>query len=231
MTRGAGGTVIAFEPDGIEIPAGIGSLKEFRAWAQTATFPERGRIDWVSGRVEVDMSPEDLNTHGTPKAAIAARLQELVAERALGGVFIDKTRLSCIEADLSAEPDVLVLFFSTLESGKAKLVPKHSGSKDRFVEIEGSADLVVECLSDASVAKDTKRLRSAYHRAGVREYWLVDARGPTVDLQILSHSPAEYQSSSRGEDGFASSGVLGCAVRLIATRKTAGLCLYRLEAR
>src|SRR5436309_2438449 len=47
----------------IEIPA-IHNLAEFRRWALSDDFPHRGRIDYIDGRIEVDMSPEDLFTHG-----------------------------------------------------------------------------------------------------------------------------------------------------------------------
>jgi Uma2 family endonuclease len=36
--------------------------------------------------------------------------------------------------------------------------------------------MIVEAVSDSSVHKDTKRLPKACFLAGVREYWLADAR-------------------------------------------------------
>ena len=70
MTESTRGPIISLLADGIEIPPGILDLERFRAWARSDDFPERGRIDWVAGRLEVDMSPGDLNTHGSPKSAI-----------------------------------------------------------------------------------------------------------------------------------------------------------------
>src|SRR5882672_3459448 len=127
------GTVIALLPEGVEIPAGISDLAGFRAGATSDAFPESGRIDWVSGRMEVDMSPEDLNTHGSPKSAIAIQLGNLIQEADRGMVFIDRARLSSPEADLSVEPDVLVLLLSTLKAGRARLIPKASGAEGRFI--------------------------------------------------------------------------------------------------
>ena len=43
----------------IEIPT-IGDLADFRQWALSEEFPQQGRIDYVTGKIEVDMSPEDL---------------------------------------------------------------------------------------------------------------------------------------------------------------------------
>jgi len=144
-------------------------LERFRTWARSDSFLERGRIDWVAGRLEVDMSPEDLNTHGSPKSAIAIQLGLHLQEPGKGLVVIDRARFSSPSADPSVEPDVLVLLFETVETGRARLIPKASGAEGRFVEIEGTVDLAVECVSDASTVKDRKRLREAYYRAGVPE--------------------------------------------------------------
>ena len=43
---------------------------------------------------------------------------------------------------------------------------------------------MIEIVSDSSVAKDTRRLPAAYHKAGVGEFWLVDARGPETSFTI-----------------------------------------------
>jgi len=230
MGKSVAEPVIVFQPDGIEIPARITSLARFRRWALSESFPERGRIDWVAGRLEVDMSPEDLFTHGTPKSAIAAKLGMLLQETEKGLVFVDKTRISCPEADLSAEPDVLVVLDETLASGRVRLIPKASGEEGRFVEIEGAVDIVVECVSDSSVAKDTD-LRDDYQRARVREYWIVDARGEKVALQILHYRRDGYVEAVEDRSGFVASEVLKARVRLLRRRKKSGAVYFRLEVR
>jgi Uma2 family endonuclease len=231
MSRVAEGPTIAFRPGGVEIPPGISDLGRFRAWVRSDAFPEVGRIDWVGGRLEIDMSPEDLNTHATPKAAIVAHLLREIHDTGRGMVFIERTRLSSPGADLSVEPDVLVVLVETLESGRARLVPKSTGDDERFVEIEGAADLVVECVSDSSVVKDRDWLRERYHRAGVREYWIADARKPAIDFQLLLHRPAKFELSAPDGDGFARSEVLSHSVRLVRRSRAAGLVFFRLEMR
>jgi len=221
--------LIALAEDGAVIPTGIGDLRRFRAWLHSKCFPERGRIDWIGGRLEVDMAAEDLYTHGTPKSAIACVLGKLIQEPERGLVFIDKARYTCPAVDLSVEPDILVLLVETLEAGRARLVPRSRGPRNRFIEIEGSVDLVVECVSDSSTAKDRKRLPLAYHRAGVREYWLVDARGPRLDFQILLRRPRRFEQSAAGKFGFALSAVLGRGVRLVRRRRGPGLVFFHLE--
>ena len=223
--------VIVFQPDGIEIPARITSLARFRRWALSESFPERGRIDWVAGRLEVDMSPEDLFTHGTPKAAIVAALVTLLQPKRRGLVFTDRTRVSCPDADLSAEPDVLVILLSTLRRGKVRLVRKTSKKKGRYVEIEGAPDLVVECVSDSSAAKDKKDLPELYHRAGVQEYWIVDARGDDVDLQVLHYRPKGYVRARSDASGFVRSIVLKRDVRLVREVVDPDIVFFELEVR
>ena len=59
--------------DQIEIPY-FRSLAEFRAWASSDGFPERGRIDYIRGRVEVNMSPENVFFHGSVKTEVVVEL-------------------------------------------------------------------------------------------------------------------------------------------------------------
>ncbi len=229
MPNSSAAAVIALEPEGIEIPAGISSLQRFRAWARSESFPERGRIDWLAGRLEVDMSPEDIYTHASPKSAIAGALVAVVQEEDEGLVCIDSSRISSPEADLSAEPDIVVILESSLESGRVKLIPKATAEEDHFVEIEGAADLIVECVSDSSVAKDKRRLPRLYHRARVGEYWVADGRRGKADLQVLCYRRDGYVQARPDAAGFLGSTVLGKKVRLTRRKKKSGLVLFRLE--
>jgi len=146
-------------------------------------------------------------------------------------VFIDSTRISCPEADLSSEPDILVLLVESLKAGRARLIQRSQTSDERYIEIEGAADIVVECVSDSSVVKDCQRLRKQYHRAGLGKYWLVDARGDEIDFQVLLRGSTDYEPSPVDTDGFMKSGILGRRIRLVRRSRAAGLVFYRLEVR
>ena len=215
----------------VRIPSDVRDLASFRRWVHSKHFPTGGRIDWVDRCVEVDMSPEDLGTHGDPKTAIAGALFNAVRDRRLGKLWIDRARLSNPAADLSAEPDVLLCLRRTLLRGRARLVPRAGGEVGRYVEIEGTADIVVEVVSDSSVTKDTERLRAAYHRAGVAEYWIVDARSEALGFTVLHHAPGGYEPARPGRDGFVRSAVLRRKVRLTRTPDLLGLHEYTLEVR
>ncbi|MBI4614625.1 MAG: Uma2 family endonuclease [Planctomycetes bacterium] len=222
---------LILEPERVRLPANLSSLELFRRWAHSERFPERGRIDWVAGEVRIDMSPEDLNTHAAPKMAIARDLSNRVEGGGRGMVFVDRARLTDLASSLSSEPDVLVVFFESIEAGRVRLVQRASKKAGRFIEVQGAADLVVECVSDSSEEKDRLRLPPLYCRAGVREYWLVDARKAEIEFVLNRRVGATYKPTAAGADGFYRSAVLGKSVRLVRLRKRAGLVPHRLEIR
>ena len=214
-------TSVLFE-DQIEVPLMLRSLADFRHWAVSDEFPETGRIDFIAGRIEVDMAPEDLFCHGTLKSEIAAALHGRVKLGKWGHLFIDKARVSSPKADLSVEPDIVLLSHEAIRSGRVRLTPKAGGKPGRYVEIEGAPDLVVEIVSDSSVTKDTARLPAAYFQAGVREFWLADARGAEPVLVIHHPGPSGFEPVAVAANGFQPSAVLGCRFRLDFARDAHG---------
>ncbi len=208
--------VIAPEVDRppLEIPGGIKTLTAFRKWAFSDSFPETGRIDYVDGRIEVDMAAEDLFVHNLPQSELIRMLGNFVRERRLGWVFCDGARISCPNRALSVEPDVVFLSHDAYESGRATFRKSKSGSHKGSVEIVGPVDLVVEIISDSSVRKDTKVLPEAYFRAGVQELWLLDCRRNDVSFEIYARNARKFKTAKVDSNGFRRSGVLGAAFRL-----------------
>lgn len=221
-------STLTFEGE-LLIPAEARSLQGFRHWVHSDRFPEQGRIDYLSGDLEIDMSPEDLYTHGAVKAEIAAELQQLVTRKDLGNVFVDRTRVTAPNVGLSVEPDVVVVLWDSLEAGRAREVPAAGKGPDRFIEIEGAPDLVVEILSDSSARKDRRRLPELYEAAGVRELWLVDARPDELAFEVRSLGPGGYLLQSP-QAGWRLSPVLGRKIRLSKQRSRHGRWRYRLES-
>lgn len=201
----------------LEIPLDLRSLADFRRWTFSETFPERSRIDYLAGRIEVDMSPEDFFCHGTLKTEVVRVLSQRIKRQGLGYLVADQTRVSSVEADLSVEPDVVFLSHETLAGGLVRLVPKVGGEPGRYVEVEGAPDLIVEIVSDRSVEKDTRRLPAAYFQAGVREFWLADARKPEVLLVIHTRGKDGFHAVGQDAQGYQASAVFGCGFRLEAT--------------
>lgn len=215
--------------ESIRIPRQAHDLAGFRAWAVSPRFPERGRIDFLAGDLEVDMSPEDLQTHSLVKTEIATVFHLLVARRGLGEVYIDRARISSPLADLSVEPDIIVVLWRALDSGRLRDVPAASGKPGRFIEMEGAPDVVVEILSDSSVGKDLVRLPPLYAAAGVLELWRVDARRERLRFEILVLEPGGYEKSKPDCEGWTLSPRLGRRFRLTRHQMRPGRWSYRLE--
>ncbi len=214
----------------VEIPY-FRSLAEFRAWALSDDFPECGRIDYIGGRIEVDMSPENLFFHGSIKTEVVGELRDVVRSAGGGYLFSDRTRVSSPDADFSAEPDVVYLSAETIDSGRVRLVPSAGGEADSYVELEGAPDLVVEIVSDSSVAKDTQRLPISYWRAGIAEYWLVDARRERLLFRIHARGADGYEPAPVDGEGFQLSTVFGRRFRLERRRDARGRWVFDLRSR
>jgi len=220
---------VIFEED-LVIPAGISDLDGFRRWTRDEAFPERGRIDFLAGTVEVDLSPEDLYTHGVVKTAITARLYPLIVDTGRGNLFSDRTRIVSPAAKLSAEPDVVAVLWESLRQGRIREVPGAKG-EERFIELEGAPDLVVEIVSDSSERKDLQRLPRLYAAAGTPELWLVDARGTEILFEIRSLGPAGYERQPADPEGWHRSLLLDRRVRLVRRLNEFSRWVYDLETR
>ena len=179
--------------------------------------------------MEVDLSPEDLYTHGVAKSEIAAELHALVKKTGRGNVFIDRTRIVSPAAQLSVEPDVVVVLWESLESGRVREVPGAGKGEGRYIELEGAPDLVVEVVSDSSVRKDRRRLPDFYARAGIPEFWTVDSRREPILFEIRRLGPDGYQVLPMDGEGWISSPVLGCRFRLRRSVGRMGRFSYALE--
>jgi Uma2 family endonuclease len=202
----------------------------FLRWSASAEFPRNGRIDYLQGEIDVDMSPEDLQTHGIVKGAIFAALHFLVTGR-LGEAYVDRARVRLRFADAAAEPDAVVVLWETLKSGRVRYVPSASAEPNRFSEMEGAPDLVVEVVSDSSERKDTKLLPAIYAQAGIPEMWLADTRGDRVRFQIHTLQGGRYVPVKPDGEGWMPSPRLGLSFRLMRYQTPVSTWYYVLEHR
>ena len=73
-------------------------------------------------------------------------------------------------------------------------------------------------------------LRAAYHKAGVREYWIIDARGDEIDFQILHWRKTGYAAAPR-KAGWQRSRVFGRSFKLTRSRDRRGGWRYVLAVK
>ena len=196
-------TVSIAENAPVTVPArATASLASFRAWAGDNEFPEKTRVDYYRGEVWVDMSQEQIFTHGLVKTEIAAVLRPLTKENGLGRYWCNGVLVTNVEAELSGNPDGTFISHESFSAKKVTLTP---GTEGGYVEIVGTVDMVLEVVSDSSEKKDNQTLFEAYFEAGVGEYWLVDAarrRDRVQHLQARREEVRGHQEARRvGEVG------------------------------
>ncbi len=210
------------------IPLWVCDLESFRRWSDSRRFPEIGRISYYDGAVHVDMSKEQLYTLGQVTTAYSIGLGVLVmAKPPLGRLWIDSAYITHERADLSSVPDLVFVSFESLRLGRVRPI---EGRESGYVELEGTPDMVLEILSDSSERKDSIVLRDLYWKAGITEYWIVDARGEKLVFEILKHTPKGY-AKTRKVGGWLASQVFGKSFRLVQSTGADGQPEYELQSR
>jgi Uma2 family endonuclease len=210
---------------GIHVPSWVQDLAAFRRWTLSEEFPEEGEIAFLNGTIWVDPAMER-DVHNQIKTAITAALFSLNqgGERR-GRLYGDKMRLVHPEAGLSAEPDALFASQETLQRQRVQL-----RQGEDSLELLGSPDMVLEVVSPTSVKKDTVLLLDLYHRAGVREYWLVNPLGKEIDFTIYRHGAKKFVAV-RPKGGWLASEVFGKSFRLVGVMTELNLREFTLEVR
>ncbi len=173
------------------------------------------------------MSKQQIFTHVLVKTEITAVLRNLVKAQELGLFLGDGALLSNLTADISGVPDATFVSQATLQSDRIHLV---EGWEEGHVELEGTPDMVLEVVSASSVHKDTVFLRQAYWQAGIREYWLVDARQEPIRFDILRRTARGYTATPK-RDGWLKSAVFGKSFQLSQRVNAVGHPEYALAVR
>src|SRR5687767_1315696 len=122
----------AVEKEVVDIPNWVVDLESFRRWMDHDDYPKSGRIDYFKGKVWVDMSKQQVFTHGIVKNEFATRLTALIETKQLGRYFPDGILVSNEAADLACVPDGS---FASWESIDAKRVHLVAGIEGGFVEV------------------------------------------------------------------------------------------------
>jgi Uma2 family endonuclease len=214
----------------LTIPADVFGLDGFLRWVHSADFPAGRRASFLAGEVTIEMSPEEIVTHNAVKRDLSADLTMWNRRHRLGQVMVDRALLVHEPTGLSTEPDLMFCRSETLRSGRAQLAEKVEGS-GRFVEVRGSPDLVVEIVSDSSVRQDTVVLPELYFVAGVKEYWLIDARRPRLSFRVFARGRKRFAAVKPNAEGYCSSQVLQGAFRLVRKKDPGTGVEYRLLAK
>lgn len=132
-------------------------------------------------------------------------------------------------ADLSNEADGMFVSWESFESGRIRLVANTDDGDG--IEMRGAPDWVLEVVSKSSEEKDKGWLKKAYHQAEVAEYWLVDARGESIDFSIMRWRPQGFEQVPIDVEGWRPSPVFRCEVKLTRAKDRIGGWRYTLATR
>lgn len=214
----------ANEPS-VTLPLWVSDLESFRRWSDHRKFPEVGHVYYLDGVVHVDISKEQIFTHAQVKVDVGYTLVPLVKIGKRGRIYFDSVYVTNEDADLSCVPDGVFISSDSVAANRVRYI---EGREAGFVELEGSPDMVLEIVSDRSVFKDTVRLKELYWKAGIKEYWLIDARGDHVAFTIYRRGDAGYVETRR-QGGWLKSRVFGKAFRFTQQAGPDGQPEYTLE--
>ena len=208
----------------LRIPHDIHTLAGFRKWALSDDGPEKLPVMFLGGEVYIEMSKEEIRTHAAVKTGVAGGMYILNEELDFGDLFINGVLITNKAADVSNNPDMVAVFSESVQTQRVHYVTHD----DRAVEIVGSPDWALEIVSNSSVTKDYEELRHAYHQAGIREYWIIDARTDDIRFLILHWRKSGY-AAAPVQDGWLRSRVFGRHFRLTRKRNRHGEWKYKLD--
>lgn len=211
----------------VRVPITLTTLDAFRSWVQSDGVSEEARAYFLDGEVWIDMSREQLFSHNQVKGELNRVLGEIAKSERLGIYLPDGMLLSNSVANLSAQPDGAFFSYKSEREGRVLLV---EGAKHGIIELEGALDMVIEVVSDSSVEKDKKVLPDLYYRAGILEYWLIDARNKSVDFRIFGRGATGFEPIS-AVDRWTRSIVFGRDFRLSLQADPLGHPEYLLDYR
>lgn len=209
------------------IPGWVVDQDSFRRWARSDDFPTSGRYSFIDGMLWVDRTMEEIFGHNQIKTRYSRVLDQLICDERRGYFLSDGCLWSHVGAGISTIPDSLFFTYDTLTSDRIRFI---KGATHGYMEVEGTPDMTLEIVSDSSVKKDNIVMKEKCAKAGVREYWLVDARGATALFEIWLLREGNYESVA-AEDGWLRSVVFGKAFKLQQEKDPLGHPSYQLLLR
>lgn len=221
-------TVMTWKYGAVDIPFGVQDYDSFRKWVHSGDLPEKLKAHFINGQVLVDFM-EEAFSHNAVKTAITLTLVTLARAEKLGRYFSDGMRFSHDDIRLSTVPDAIFVSAETLVAGRVSFRAGATTGAEA-TELVGSPDLVVEVVSPSSADWDTESMMTNYHDAGVREYWVIDARDEDDPSFTIFRRAAKEFVAVRKSRGWLKSLVFGKSFRLVRTEQF-GLTDYVLEVK
>jgi Uma2 family endonuclease len=127
------------------------------------------RYELIGGHLM--MAPAPIPYHQWISKNIEYEIERFVREKKLGRVF-DAPCDVYLDEENVVQPDILFV-----SEERTHIIGK--------THIQGAPDLAVEILSESTAYTDLMKKKRLYARFGVKEYWIVDPDGKTIELHCL----------------------------------------------
>jgi Uma2 family endonuclease len=147
------------------------SQKTRHTYEDYLNTPDDKRYELIDG--ELIMTPSPISYHQWISKNIAYEIERFARETGSGMLFCAPCDVF-LDNENVLQPDLL--FISKERAGVI-------GRKN----IQGAPDLVVEILSEFTADYDLTKKKRLYAKFGVREYWIVDPDGKTVEIHSLKN--------------------------------------------
>jgi len=170
------------------------SAEEFLRWEHP------GIAEWVNGEVSITAVT---NEHQWVVDFLNRLLGLFVQIYELGIVRSAPYAMRAVPSGAIREPDLM--FISRANQGRL-----------RREMLDGPSDLVVEVVSEESVARDYDDKFAEYQDAGVREYWIIDPRPDRWPASFFQRDAQErlYPAPVDADDIYRSSALPGFWLKL-----------------
>lgn len=171
--------------------------------AEFAELPESNKIiELING--EVIVAPSPIDGHQKNLVQLIRKLGNTVETGewrfAPCDVYIDELNV--------VQPD---LFWVSNDNSNCHLIDNYW---------HGAPDLVIEILSPGTTRRDRDAKYSLYEKAGVREYWIVDAQELYIEVYVLQAGKFTRQGIYGLGNSFVSPALNGLTLSLDALLKS-----------
>lgn len=156
--------------------------KNQHTYADYEKLPEGAPYQLIGG--ELIMTPSPIPYHQMISMKIGYELLKFVEDKKSGIVLYAPLDVYLSETE-TYQPDIIFI------------------SKDRLniigeKKIEAAPDLVMEILSPATAYYDLRHKKLVYEKSGVKEYWIVDPMGKSIEL--FENLNNEFKLFSKAQD-------------------------------
>jgi len=175
------------------------TVKKKYTYKDYLTMSDDKRYELIGGEL-IMMTPSPVPYHQWISKNIEYEIERFVREKNLGRVF-DAPCDVYLDDENVVQPDILFI-----SRERTHIIGKNN--------IQSAPDLAIEILSESSAYTDMMKKKRLYAKFGVKEYWIVDPNGKTIEIYRLKEGVFILAKSFSENDELESPLLPGLKIRL-----------------